>query len=464
MEENRGDNTLHRVADLEGWKNRWNEELRQLSGSRRDTNNRLQELFVFRNEHEEHANDLHRLKDDYGVRVGGLENWKKDADAEYKKFKNMFKAKLDAPDFNNFRAGVFTQFDKYDSTLKEKVDVSDYKTDKNVLSSWQDGATKSFGRIDSWMKDMPSGQEYVADKKKNDDAIAQLAESTKALNDAHKGLENKTNPLFSRLNTLESRANDLEKRVCGHDGKFKDFDGAFTELGNRITKQGRKMDEGFRTILEEIRTGQEETRTGITTKAAPGIPIAIATPIVAAEGRNGGADREIGGDGRKGLKGGDRGLTKYQSNYESPGGINVANYGQLSVQHAPDCTRFSNSSRNDNSNNQYVGYCPCQPLFAPPDLYGCYGGRSGGWNGLGPCIRPPIRIWDPSEGRYERRRRDDSDLQEGVSNFNITPNITLGFSRQGGGGLFSKGKRENLFFELGNRGGGKRKHKPRDSA
>lgn len=346
-----------------------------------------------------------------------------------------------------------------------------------VLEKWK---TEDFNlwrkstetRIEDLMENKLCTTAWNNDRNKLDSQLNKLAAATEKIATAHSKHAEDTD---HRFDALQNKTSQLEARVSGHDEKIKAFDGELSkvrseikksnkELGDRIDGQGTEMKKEFKNIGDMLETLRS-------TKPRGGnIRTSTTVPGGGGDGPDGSPEPGKGPD--------DRTLTKYQSNYESPGGINVANYGQLSVQHTPKCTRFM-----DSFNSSYSIKCPCQiqSIFPPQS------NEAGPW-----CTTPgicPLRrgswediegiIWSPGRGllpaphhqssrSYERRREKRSETREGSSNYNHTPSFILNLGRTSGGGLFSKPKREDMSIALGSGGGGgvsgRRKHKSRDDS
>jgi hypothetical protein len=249
------------------------------------------------------------------------------------------------------------------------------------------------------------------------------------------------------LITLATRIAALDTRVSGHDGKIKAYDERFdkidkdikgckSDLGTQIEDTSKQLEEKVLKAIEAIKTNSPDSGSS---KAPP----ATEPPS------NGWIDEPAG-------------LVPYSSNYQSPGGINITNWGPLSIQRASDFRHLSSLSGHENG-SPYTGSSGCVSRNGTGfHAAGCTGGSSCDLVWSQSRLLPPI--W-PGPSSAERRIRN-SGYEEGSSNYNYTPHVTLNVERSGGG-LFGGPKREQMQLQMGGGGGGGgsggRKHRSRSN-
>ena len=326
--------------------------------------------------------------------------------------------------------------------FKDKLSISTYKTATDELEEWKKGAETKLANLN---KNAVNVQIYNDNNNRLTNELTAISGKTDWLKDSYNAA---IPPIQNHLTDLEGRTKDLETRVTGHDGKIKGFEGEFTKLGTRIEDQGKQMVDGFCRIETKLKELTDR----------PKLPK---------------PKRDLS-------------LTKYQSNHNSPGGINVANCGQLSVQHAPNCVHLSDNFNPSNCPCQTqirTIYPPCKPsqpwipngigllpyheegydtyFWGRRGLLPILGGGDAGFGG-------PRGYFGYGSGKEKRTRQSSlSDLGEESRVQNHTPSFTLNLGRTSGGGLFSKPRKEEMQIELGSGGGyagsGRRRFRDRES-
>lgn len=375
-----------RAGLLEYWRFRDVEPWRVL------TNNGIADLRVNKLAKVDYDSDKTQLEDwkkATSLGIEQLEGGKKGTDSSIKKLED-WKTKAD-PRLKSFEDWK-TKTDPRLTALEDKTTKCD---------TWR---TSTDAQIKDLEKTKMSFHAYNTDRNKIIDGMSSFS---KELANVKGGAAAEISSIKGRLDSLEGKATDIEGRISGHDKKFKTYDDEFIkvrkevkdgndklgkridEQGKKIDEQGKKMDDGFKVILDKLNS-----------------------------------------PGRGKGNGGSQSLTPFLSNNNSPGGINVANYG---------------------------------PLIPSWD-------RSSPW-GLSPSPLPG-RLLLPAAGTDDyspilaRRTRSHFDSDDGSSNYNYTPNITLQLERMTGGGLFSKPKMEGMLMELGRGGGGgesrRRRHRSKN--
>jgi cell fate (sporulation/competence/biofilm development) regulator YmcA (YheA/YmcA/DUF963 family) len=341
------------------------------------------------------------------------DRYKQRVDGELERLGNLktMDYSSDLNSINDLLQGLVAWKDKGYVDYAKKVDSR-----LGELESWKTGTRNPYmTQTDTRIKDLEANRPTIDDFATNQRKVDERLNSLSRFAETSLPLLDQVPSMSGRLSALEGKTTGLESKVSEHDDKLKKVDKQLVNVSKEIRKNHGKVGNELRIIKELI---QREI-------LGPN----PACPIID-----------------------NRSLAPYLSNNQSPNGINVANYGQLSFHHAPDCTRRFNPPYESLSSPGII-YCPCQPLLAPS--YGAPRLLSA----IMPASSFELSFLESRSSRYSGSR-------EGSSNFNFTPNITLGLERTSGGGPFSKQKTEGLSFEIG-RGGGRgknsrRKHRSRD--
>jgi hypothetical protein len=408
-------------AQTERWKVKHNDILDGLPGFEKDVKNSLHSLTTSDRDHSMQLHGFDQFANTISPRVTNLERWKGDTDSNL------------------------------ESLFKNTLSVSSYKTATEELEEWKKGADTKF---DSIFKNTVNAQVYNENKNKLTNELKAMSGKTDALTEMYAV---SIRPMQNRLNDLEGRSKSLEMRFTDHDCKITGFEKEFgdvrqeikvshTQLGDQIIGHNNKVDKSFRKLENMLAKIDVHGWNGLQS-----LPEKSQTKSPT----NGSGDSGSDGESRIGVD------SRNQASKSSPGGINVSNFGEMSLQHAPTCIRFNDSFNSSNSI-----YCSCmtqyQTLF--PGLGGrCLRGLVG-WGGLrsGPVPCPCYER--PSESQYRRRYCDSG---ESSSIYNHTPSFRLSLGRTSGGGLFSKPKHEDMSIELGSGSGraesGRSKRREKDS-
>jgi len=141
-----------------------------------------------------------------------------------------------------------------------------------------------------------------------------------------------------------------------------------------------------------------------------------------------------------------RGLS--QSNFGPGDGFNVNNFGQLSVQHAPNCITTRNS------NNASFAPCPCMHgnhRFLPSTTVPQNPIGNFGTSFVMPTSIVGLPVLESLPRRSRRHTRYSSTVDERDSFFNMNqmPSIEMCFTRTSPGGLFSKATNEGYDLSIG---------------
>jgi archaellum component FlaC len=414
-------------SETEGWKNKHNgilEALPEFENQVRDWKTSAEswqtDMNTWRNKHTDILDELPKFERDVKNSLHSLTTSGTDHSAQLRQF-GQFASEI-SPRVANLESWKGKTDSQIDTLFQTKLNVATYKTARDELEEWKKLADM---KLDTLYKSTANVEIYNANKNKWTKELNAISGKTDALAESYAAA---IPPMKNRLESLEGRTKDLEARVTKHDDKIKGFEGGFTKLGLRIDDQGKKMGEGFGKI-----------------------------------------ERILEGLGCESEKRPHRSLSKYQSNSNSPGGINVANYGQLSVPHAPNCTYITNSF---NSNFNTSIRCPCQTIFQPepgPPAVIPYNAYAADPLPLGPFIPRSFELFSrlPGRGSERNKRSSWSGESEGSYAHNHTPGFTLNLDRTSGGGLFSKPKKEQMSIVFGKGGAagetGRRKHRGMNS-
>jgi hypothetical protein len=315
------------------------------------------------------------------------------------------------------------------------------------LQTSQADATRRMGEIDRGAGELRTS--YNNATRRMGEIENGLTQRVGGLEAGMRQIPNKTeveNFVSTEVARVNSRLASQDAKIFGISSKLKDVEGDLQKVRSEI-KAGNKA------LNERIDQSDQQTKTEF-----GDLKILIQNQNVANGGGNGDSNAKSSGPGGEGANGSSNGGTQgggpvwmVGSRFLSPFGIGNNNAGLwqgLNVStnggdfiHAPNCSGYVGTSRH--------GSCHC--MFEEPT------------NPYGIILRahrrptlPSLPMVFPLSSEYHRRksRRQSFSDTDGSLNWNKTPELSLGFSRDVPGGLFSKPKKEQFHISLGPGGGG----------
>lgn len=408
-----------RLDQLEGWRTAINPSVDGLLPFRQDTTGRLDHLENWRNTTRPALDGLAEFRDAANGRIARMEDYRLRDTVNFAAFRNDTQRRMEAFEnehgaadgrlniLENYREAGEGRHAEYDA-WKESVDR--WKAEKDARSrdfdTWRGDTINWMTGSDLKFEGLEKQKLHVEDYRK------ERGIWMSRLGAVEDGVASYSNA-FDRVN---SRLDDHDKKILDLNSKMNSVEGDIKKVGDEVKSCKKalndRMDKSDKSNGSRF-DGLASLITGMNKGPQPSDP--------APGGGNGGGSKEPFGNGNNNNSGRWR-------------GFNVGTNGGDFI-HARDCHFGDN----------ICGTCNCVRGI-PLDPYG--------QRGISPPVLPPPYSLPSEYYPHGLRRKSHPGGAGSSSNWNHTPDITLGLSRVSPGGIFSKPQREKLLISMGSGGGG----------